>query len=338
MHISALDFSYPEELIATEPVSPSRILWHEEGNDFEELTTGQALDRVAAGDVLVVNNTKVLKRRVFTESGLEILFLKRLEGKKWQVLMPARKLKLKETIQLPEGETAWLVEKGRPQILETEKELSEEFFEKQADLPLPPYIQKMREQRRNVEEDESWYQTEWAAQAGSLAAPTASFHWTKEQLDTLQKKGVKVLYVTLHVGLGTFLPVTSEDLDEHQMHSEEAHIDRATWLEIQEAKSKGHKVWALGTTVARTLESAALGLLATKANGDLRGETELFIQPGFEWQVVDRLMTNFHQPRSTLLALVAAFVGLERVKEAYAWAIERKFRLFSYGDTSIWVK
>ncbi len=340
LKVSELKFEYPDELVATRPAEASRVLWVESA--FSEISTSQALDRIPAGDVLVLNNTKVLKRRVFAlENELEILFLGQLkiEGQEefWQVLFPSKKLKIGAEIHLPLGKKITLVEKGRPQIVRSDSVLNEDYFQAVAELPLPPYIQKARGERHAEEADESWYQTAWASEPGSFAAPTASLHFSSQDIHALRKKGVEVHELTLHVGLGTFLPVTSEDLDQHDMHEEWAQIPIATWTAVQAAQNSGRHVWALGTTVTRALESAGQGLLTQTQTG-LQGFTKILIQPGYTWQVVDRLLTNFHQPESTLLALVAAFSDLNTVKSAYQYAISRGFRLFSYGDLSVWIK
>lgn len=330
MKLSDLSFSYPEELVATQPVKPSRVLWVQ-GSEMEEISLNQLLDKIPAGDVLIINDTKVLKRRIFV-GDLEILFLnsENNQGQVWQVLFPAKKFSLGDVIELPQGVKMTLLKKGRPQRVQVEPALTEKYFEKVAELPLPPYIQKARGQRHTVNQDDSWYQTAWAKKVGSFAAPTASLHFSQIDIEKLRQRGVKVREVTLHVGLGTFLPVSAEDLDQHEMHEEFFEIAEETWQEIQDSKAKGKKIWALGTTAARTLESAS--------NQKLKGSTRLLIQPGFQWQVVDCLMTNFHQPESTLLALVAGFSSLARVKAAYQFAMDRKFRLFSYGDLSVWIK
>ncbi|MGE0633740.1 MAG: S-adenosylmethionine:tRNA ribosyltransferase-isomerase, partial [Pseudobdellovibrionaceae bacterium] len=236
-----------------------------------------------------------------------------------------------------------LAAKGRPQKVQVSKPLTDVYFSKVGELPLPPYIQKARGERHNVASDESWYQTVWATKPGSFAAPTASLHFKNEHLQLLKEKGVIITYVTLHVGLGTFLPVTAEDLDHHEMHPEWVEVPATTWSAIESAKSKGKKIWALGTTVCRSLESVPRGLLNRQDDGVYQGLTNLLLQPreteaGSDFKVVNVLLTNFHQPKSTLLALVASFAGLERVKTCYKWAIERKFRLFSYGDLSVWEK
>lgn len=335
MKLTDLDFEFPEELIATSPVRPSRVMWVDEAP--EEISFEELLKRIPAGDALVVNNTQVLKRRVFADE-VEILFLKKLNDFDWEVLFPSKKLKLGAELVLPLGVTMTLLEKGRPQKVRLNQNLSEDYFAQVAELPLPPYIQKARDQRHTIAADESWYQTAWAKRPGSFAAPTASLHFSAQDLATLQARGVKVVEITLHVGLGTFLPVTADDLDDHDMHEEYVEISASSWALIENAKRQGAAVWSLGTTSTRSLESAALGLLAGSASEGFRGFTKLLIQPGYQFLVVDRLLTNFHQPQSTLLALVAGFSSLERVKACYQWAIERKFRLFSYGDLTCWTR
>lgn len=350
MNLLDLDFEYPEQLVATERAKTSRVMKVEAGHP-SELANGVSdiASLMRAGDVLVLNDTKVLKRRVFTESGLEILFLSECDVNgalvqtnqptTWQVLCPSSRWKQGTILSLPGGVTLQLVSRGRPQIVEMSRALDSSFFEQYGEMPLPPYIQKARGERHNRELDKLDYQTAWAEKPGSLAAPTASLHFTQDDLHEIQSRGVKIVYLTLHVGLGTFLPITVENLDDHVMHGESAEISRAAWDTIQSAKNSGHHVWALGTTVTRTLESAAGGKLRSVREGSVafEGSTDLFIRPGYKFQVVDRLLTNFHQPQSTLIALVAAFSSLGTVKNAYAWAIENKFRLFSYGDLSLWI-
>jgi S-adenosylmethionine:tRNA ribosyltransferase-isomerase len=338
MKISELQFQYPEDLVAIAPQRPSRVAWIAASAPPEEITISELCHRIPTGDLLILNDTKVLHRRVFA-GDLEILFLKPLSADlcTWQVLMPAKKLKLGEQIRLPMGAVMTLKEKGRPQIVQLDRVISEQEFEHFAELPLPPYIQKARGHRHNSAQDEEWYQTAWAEKPGSLAAPTASLHFSDRDLQDLTRRGVHILKVTLHVGLGTFLPVTTEDLNDHPMHYEEIQIRREDWQEILKAKSDGRKIWALGTTAVRTLESVACGLVQENEQG-FQGETNLLIQPGYDWKIVDRVLTNFHQPESTLLALVAGFVGLSRTLQVYSWAIQKRFRLFSYGDISVWLR
>lgn len=335
MNLSELDYSYPDSLVATQRKHPSRILLVDAGVPSELASTHALIDLFREGDVLVLNETRVLKRRVFTDSGLEILFLKETSPNHWQVLCPSSRWKAGVEQVLPGGIRLKIVERGRIQTVESSERLTSEFFEQNGDLPLPPYIQKARNERHNRDVDQSEYQTVWAKKDGSLAAPTASLHFTDRDLQELKSKGVKIAKITLHVGLGTFLPITVDSLDDHQMHAEEIEIPREAWELILTAKKENHQIWALGTTVVRSLESAACGLLK-ESNTGLEGDSSLFIRPGFEFQIVDRMLTNFHQPRSTLIALVGAFAGLETVKSAYAWAIDKKFRLFSYGDLTVW--
>jgi S-adenosylmethionine:tRNA ribosyltransferase-isomerase len=331
-----LDFEFPESLIATSPQRPSRVMQVGPGLEPQEISLDQLIELPQAGDVWILNQTKVLKRRVFA-GDLEILFLNEVSPLHWNVLFPSKAFKVGDHIELPEGVTMTLTQKGRPQVVQVSAALTREYFERHGEVPLPPYIQKARAERHNTPQDESWYQTFWAENPGSLAAPTASLHFERRHLERLSAKGVHVLPVTLHVGLGTFLPVTAENLKDHLMHSEEVEVPLATWERIQLARAQGHRIWAMGTTVARSLESVPAHKLI-KTSEAFRGETDLLILPGFEFRVVDCLMTNFHQPQSTLLALVAAFSSLERVKACYQWAIARKFRLFSYGDLSVWIK
>ncbi len=344
MNTTELDFEYPEELIATERAPTTRVMLVE-NKQPREISLEQLLNKFEAGDVLVINNTQVLKRRVFTEQQLEILFLSENAPSTsshaagtWQVLCPASKWKQNTKQTLPGGISLELIARGRPQTVKPSETLTENFFSQYGELPLPPYIQKARANRHNTNQDTTAYQTKWAEKPGSLAAPTASLHFTQKNLDDLKAKGVYIADMTLHVGLGTFLPITGDTLDQHEMHFEWSEIPKQTWETIQQAKLAKHKIWAIGTTVTRALESIPKQILKPNAHGDFVGETNLFIRPGFEYQVVDRLLTNFHQPKSTLLALVAAFSDLQTVKSCYRWAIEKRFRLFSYGDLTVWTQ
>lgn len=337
MKLSELRFDYPEELVAQDIQRPSRILLSRP-NENTEITKEGLFALFKNGDVLVINNTKVEARRIFakSESGqeLEVLFVEKLSELEWQVLFPSRQLKKNEKILLPEGVRAELIAKGRPQTLKLSRPLVSEYFSQYGEMPLPPYIQKARGERHNKQEDKLWYQTQWAKNLGSSAAPTASLHFTHEDLKTLRQQGVLVCELTLHVGLGTYLPVAVDDLDQHEMHAEYVEIPKETLGHIQTSKGR---VWALGTTVTRALESHAQGLLKSTIEGGMSGHTKLLIQEGYQFKCVTGLLTNFHQPESTLLALVCGFAGQKRVLEAYKFAIEKRFRLFSYGDLSVWL-
>ena len=339
MKLSDLDFQFPEELIAIHRAPESRVMCVQ-NNQPTEITLDQLVEKFAPGDVLVLNDTKVLKRRVFAglEEEFEVLFLGQKSDLVWEVLFPSKKLKIGDELVLPFGLSMKLVQKGRPQLVELSQKVDEAYFEKAGELPLPPYIQKARGQRHNLSEDEVSYQTAWAEKPGSFAAPTASFHFHQRHLDALKNRGVDICFVTLHVGLGTFLPVQAEDLDDHVMHGESCEIPAVTYQKLLTARQNKKRIWALGTTVSRTLESQPVGKLTLNQDGSFSGVTDLLIQPGFQFHWVDVLLTNFHQPKSTLLALVSAFSNLEKVKACYAWAISNKFRLFSYGDLSVWFK
>lgn len=372
MNKNDLQFDFPESLIAQEPLRPSRIcsaLQSTEKNfpydseksyqkmkpeksseergegalDTEaeevarELSWDEFLSQFQEGDVLVLNNTKVLKRRVFSVDGVEILFLSTGDQIYWNVLFPSRRYKVGSVLSLPGEIEVTLLEKGRPQKVKSNQKLYENYFTQYGELPLPPYIQKARAERHTQAADERWYQTQWSEKPGSFAAPTASLHFTQEHLSQLKGRGVIIAYLTLHVGLGTFLPVEVEDLNQHIMHKEWVEIPQAVIQALETAQQKQKNVWAMGTTVVRALESYGCGLLSFDSeNSTFVGHTDLLILPGFQFKMVHRMLTNFHQPESTLLALVMAFAGIEKVKKVYQWAIANKFRLFSYGDLSVW--
>lgn len=344
MLTQSLDYPFPADLIATAPKADYRILKGipKAGEKPVELTPGELFALFEPGDVLVVNDTQVIKRRVFAQGDLEILFIDPIDASalEWKVLFPARDLKIGAQIELPGGVIATLKEKGLPQTLVVSKPLQADYFDQYGEFALPPYIQKARGERHTKCEDSQWYQTAWAdaAKAGSCAAPTASLHFSKEDLTRLEQQGVHVCKLTLHVGIGTFLPVKTENLDDHKMHAEFIEILPETIQAVKSAQAAGKRVWALGTTVARSLESYAQGLLDRDESGRHYGMSALFIKPGYQWQIVNGLLTNFHQPKSTLLALVASFAGLENVLASYAYAVEKRFRLFSYGDLSVWIR
>lgn len=336
MNLEDLNFNYPEELVAVRPSEKSRVLFANDSS-YEDLAFDHFLNRFQEGDVIVINETKVLQRRVKSINGFEVVFIKSLSNNQWQVLLALKKWPQPGgPLLLPGGLTLELVQGGFPQIVKANQEIDERYFEKYGKMPLPPYILKMRNDDGDDKNDLLWYQTEWAYEGGSLASPTASLHFTANHLKYLESKRVKILKIILHVGLGTFSPIRTLALKDHQMHFEEVKIPLSTWHYLENAKKEKRTIWALGTTVARALESAARDLLTLNSQDDLVGQTDLFIYPPYSFKMVDRLMTNFHQPKTTLLALVAAFAGLERVMEAYEWAIKNRFRLFSYGDLTVW--
>ncbi len=338
MRTSELDYKYPEHLIATKPLKDFRTLYSDADGKLTELKKSDLVQLFRPNDLLIINQTQVEPRRVFSEDQLEVLFVEQIDPLHWKVLFPASRLKSPYILKLPLGLELKLVEKGLPQTVALNKPIEASYFQEVGEMALPPYIQKARGERHSGFEDKNWYQTEWAKNPGSSAAPTASLHFTLEDFEQFKKQGVQIEALTLHVGLGTFLPVKTENLRDHPIHSEQVEIQRSTIQALEDAKKNGGRVWALGTTVTRALEAFAQGQLEIQKNGDATGEAKILILPGYDFKVVDVLMTNFHQPQSTLLALVSAFAGLERVQSAYKFAIQNQFRLFSYGDLSIWVK
>lgn len=335
MRLEDLDFTYPSELIAVEPSRPTRVAYSALGADPVELSMAELLDKFEPGDLLVLNESKVIPARVFSTNNDEILFLRQLSPRSWEVLFPSKPFKVGDTFTLPGGVTATLVLKALPQVLNIDAPLDNDYFEVFGEMALPPYIQEARDERHNRAQDKNWYQPKWAAIAGSVAAPTASLHFSESHLAELAKKNVEIGKLILHVGAGTFMPIRHAEIDNHEMHAETVEIPNELIDKIEKARAQGKRVWALGTTVTRSLESLAQGQLEKTATG-FKGATKLFIRPGHKFEMVDMLMTNFHQPRSTLLCLVAAFAGLDKVKSVYQWAIGREFKLFSYGDLSVW--
>ena len=332
------DFYYdlPQELIAQDPLedrSSSRLMVLDkitgevEHRHFKDIT-----EYLRPGDCLVINNTKVIPARLYgvkegTEAKIEILLLKRKENDIWETLVkPGKKCKIGTKIVFGEGiltgEVVDIVEEGNRLIQFHYEGIFEEILDRLGQMPLPPYI-------THQLQDKNRYQTVYAKYDGSAAAPTAGLHFTPELLQQVRDMGVEIAEVTLHVGLGTFRPVKETDVLKHHMHSEFYKIEQSEADKINKAKKEGHRVIAVGTTSNRTLESAAVenGFLTEKS-----GWTEIFIYPGYQFKVIDALITNFHLPESTLVMLVSALAGREHVLAAYETAVEEKYRFFSFGD------
>ena len=325
------DFYYdlPQELIAQDPLedrSSSRLM-------VLDKITGEVEHRhFRPGDCLVINNTKVIPARLYgvkegTEAKIEILLLKRKENDIWETLVkPGKKCKIGTKIVFGEGiltgEVVDIVEEGNRLIQFHYEGIFEEILDRLGQMPLPPYI-------THQLQDKNRYQTVYAKYDGSAAAPTAGLHFTPELLQQVRDMGVEIAEVTLHVGLGTFRPVKESDVLKHHMHSEFYKIEQPEADKINKAKKEGHRVIAVGTTSTRTLEAAAdeNGFLTEKS-----GWTEIFIYPGYQFKVIDALITNFHLPESTLVMLVSALAGREHVLAAYETAVEEKYRFFSFGD------
>ncbi len=341
MELKTSDFSFdlPEELIAQDPLadrSASRLL-------LLDKHTGQTKHEVFKnignylnpGDCLVLNNTRVLPARLHgarqgTGAAVEVLLLKRRDGDIWETLVkPGKKAKPGVSLTFGDGlltgEVLSIVEEGNRLVRFSYEGIFEQVLDRLGEMPLPPYItHKLQDQNR--------YQTVYARYDGSAAAPTAGLHFAEELLHSLERKGVKLAYVTLHVGLGTFRPVKTKNILEHHMHSEYYQITAQAAEAINQAKKNGNRVICVGTTSCRTLESAA------DENGMLKescGNTDIFIYPGYQFKVLDGLITNFHLPESTLVMLVSALAGREHVLGAYREAIEERYRFFSFGDAML---
>jgi S-adenosylmethionine:tRNA ribosyltransferase-isomerase len=338
MRIGEFDYFLPPELIAQEPSASrdaARLMTLERSSGaIGETGITEISTLLRDGDLLVLNDTRVIPARLFgaKESGgrVEILLVRRLTGpgELWHCLLRASKSpRVGARIILPDGVTAQVKEQSEGEqwtVSFAPAEGFEEWLDRNGAMPLPPYIR-----RAAVDCDRERYQTVFAKVKGSVAAPTAGLHFTPELLATIRDRGVEIVPLTLHVGLGTFLPVRVEELQHHRMHRECYNIPTTTAEAINRRKREGGRVVAVGTTTTRALEQAAAATGLVQA-GD--GEADIFIFPGYDFKVVDALITNFHLPKSTLLALVAAFVGREFLLRAYAEAVERRFRFYSYGD------
>lgn len=332
------DFNYhlPEEFIAQRPIKKrdtSRLMvLNRKDKSIRDQLFSDLPDLLKPGDLLVLNNTKVLPARIYgkkreTGAKIEILLHKKLTENTWEVMVkPGRKAKVGTRIYFSEnleGEVTALRPDGLREMRFDYSGIFEEILEEIGIMPLPPYIQEtLKEQQR--------YQTIYAKYNGSVAAPTAGLHFTEDLFNRLKEKNIDCAELTLHVGIGTFRPVKEDLISKHQMHSESYQLDAQTAKRIEEQRQSGGRIIAVGTTSVRALESIAL-----KHNGRIvadNGETDIFITPGYRWQVVDALITNFHLPKSTLLMLVASFYDREEVLKAYRHAVAERYRFFSFGD------
>ena len=337
MNTADFDFHLPEELIAQTPLEKrdaSRLLIVDRSSgEFSDQHFDSIIDQLQPGDALVMNNTRVLPARLYGEKPgtgghVDLLLLKNIEGDHWEVLAkPAKRLKVGAQVSFGDGRlTATVVEElehGGRIVRFDYQGIFLEVLESLGEMPLPPYIhEKLADRER--------YQTVYAKENGSAAAPTAGLHFTKELLAQIEAKGVKLVYLTLHVGLGTFRPVSVDNLDDHEMHSEFYTLSEEAAATLREVKANGHRVIAVGTTSIRTLET-----IGNKFQGDIQadsGWTNIFIKPGYQWQIVDAFSTNFHLPKSTLVMLVSAFAGRDLTLKAYEHAIAERYRFFSFGD------
>ena len=339
MKVSDYDYELPESSIAIYPPADrgtTRLeVLHRDTKTITHAVYAE-LDRyVESGDLLVLNNSKVVDARLFAQKAtgakVELVLLEKHDDRQDLVMYRGR-LKVGD-ILFVHGDRL-IVEsvegQGVARISCLEGRSVQEFFADYGDVPIPPYLRRVAE-----EIDRERYQTVFAEIPGSVAAPTASLNMTRKLLDSLESKGVALAYVTLHVGLGTFLPIRSEDLDSHVMHREYYCIPSETVMKIKEAKEKKKRVIAVGTTVTRSLEHAVLSIEQSEAQQEIVGEADIFIYPGYSFRVIDGLVTNYHAPRSTVLMLTAAFAGWGNLRRAYQEALEKGYRFLSYGDSML---
>ena len=336
MDIKEFYYDLPEELIAQDPLldrSSSRLMVLDKmSGKIKNKKFSDIKSYLKKGDCLVINDTKVIPARLFgsresTGGKVEILLLKRLQNDIWEVLVkPGKKCKIGSKISFGDGilkgEIIDIVDEGNRLIKFSYEGIFEEILDKLGEMPLPPYI-------KHKLEDKNRYQTVYAKHDGSAAAPTAGLHFTPELLKEIEEMGVEIARVTLHVGLGTFRPVKEQDILKHHMHSEFYIVGKEAADKINATKKRGDRVICVGTTSCRTLESA------TDEDGILREKsawTEIFIYPGYKFKIMDALITNFHLPESTLLMLISAFAGKDKIMSAYEKAVEERYRFFSFGD------
>jgi S-adenosylmethionine:tRNA ribosyltransferase-isomerase len=342
LHISDFDYHLPEEQIAQHPADKrdaSRLLVVDrKTGELEHRHFYDILEYLNPGDCLVMNNSKVIPARLFgvkeiTGAKVEFLLTKRIEDDLWEAMVrPGKKLHVGDRVSFGEdGDlSAEIIEhrEGGTRTVRFEHEGDfHELLLRIGKIPLPPYIE-----RESGDEDRERYQTVYCKEEGSVAAPTAGLHFTEELIEKALQKGVKIAYVTLHVGIGTFRPVKCENIEDHKMHFEEYLIDEASAAIINEAKKAGGRIISVGTTSTRTVESAA-SEDGTVVPGC--GSTDIFIYPGYHFKVIDSLITNFHLPKSTLLMLISTLYNREAILEAYREAVAQKYRFFSYGDAML---
>ncbi len=344
MKTSDFDYNLPESSIAQTPAEPrdsSRLLvLHREMGEVEHKIFRDVRDYLKAGDLLVLNQTRVIPARIFAhkETGgkVELLLLRRRDELTWEALVGGKGLRVGKIVRVENGPKAEILEilEGSERLIKFSEPI-EPYFSQIGNVPLPPYIhEKLSDPER--------YQTVFAKEPGSAAAPTAGLHFTPQLLDEIKSMGVKVAYVTLHVGLDTFAPVNEENPEEHKIHSEWCELPQQTADLINETKRNGGRVVAVGTTSVRTLESAGQGAIFATRDSNIEyrissftGSTTLFILPGYQFKVVDVMITNFHLPKSTLLMLVSAFAGREKILKTYNLAIQEGYLFYSFGDVML---
>ena len=341
MKLSEFDYELPEELIAQFPAQKREysklLVLDKSSGERQHKHFYDIVDFFDENDVLVLNNTRVIPARLFakktTGANIEIFLLKEVKAQHWEVLLrPAKRVKVGDVLVISEDLSVELIEKyedGKSLVKLLYQGNIFEILDKVGKIPLPPYIERKMTDDDFAKLDYERYQTVYAKNKGSVAAPTAGLHFTEEILEKLKNKGVQVCYVTLNVGLGTFKPVNAENIEDHKMDNEAFEVSEETAKIISEGMSAGKRIVAVGTTSTRTLETVFQKYGEIKA---VKDSSEMFIYPGYEFKVVDALITNFHLPKSTLIMLVSALAGKENIFAAYKNAIENKYRFYSYGD------
>lgn len=347
MNINNFDYELPKELIAQRPLENRDgcrlMVLNRKEKSIEQCKFYDILDYLNEGDCLVMNDSKVIPARIFgtkekTGAKVEFLLIKRIEGDVWETMVrPGKRLKAGDVVSFTEDGSFKAViegygEDGTRYARFIYDGIFLERLEEIGRMPLPPYIE-----RPSDDEDKDMYQTVYCCNEGSVAAPTAGLHFTEELLEKAKEKGVKLAYVTLHVGIGTFRPVKVENIEEHHMHFEEYWVSEETASIVNETIASGGRVISVGTTSSRTLESAAIfdESLKRYVLNPGQGSTDIFIYPGYEFKLVDGLITNFHLPKSTLLMLISALYDREEILKAYDLAVKEKYRFFSYGDAML---
>jgi S-adenosylmethionine:tRNA ribosyltransferase-isomerase len=340
MKVELFDFELPDEQIAQVPLedrTASRLMvLNKQTGELEHTTFSYIKNYFKAGDCLVLNDTRVLPARLFgvkqdTGAKVEVLLLKQIEGDRWETLVkPAKRIKKGTVLQFGDGilsATCVDISEHGGRTLEFHYEgIFYEVLESLGEMPLPPYIKEQLDDRER-------YQTVFAKERGSAAAPTAGLHFTEQLLDEIRELGVHVAFITLHVGLGTFRPVSVDDINEHEMHAEFYQMTEGTARLLNEVREQGGRIISVGTTSTRTLET-----IARDNEGKFQeasGWTDIFIYPGYEWKAIDGMITNFHLPKSTLIMLVSALAGRENVLHAYNTAVSERYRFFSFGDAML---
>lgn len=334
---SNFDYHLPESSIAQTPVEPrdsSRLLvLHRDTGVIEHKIFRDIIDYLKPEDLLVLNRTRVIPARIFAkkETGgrVELLLLRRHDELTWEALVGGKGLRIGKKVQIEDGPQAEIIEilEGSERLIKFSEPI-EPYFSRVGNVPLPPYIhEKLNDPER--------YQTVYSRDVGSAAAPTAGLHFTPQLLDKLKEKGVKIAYVTLHVGLDTFAPVTEENPEEHKIHTEWCELPQETADLVNQTKQNGGRVIAVGTTSVRTLESATRNTQQASSITAFSGPTSIFILPGYQFKVVDAMITNFHLPKSTLIMLVSAFAGREKILQTYETAIKEGYRFYSFGDAML---